>query len=138
MMKREVTMLDKRLIFRLDEATENRMKMRCTQLGISYAVYIRELINKELLIEHLEVFYSFINKLDKVENELNRIGVNLNQVAMHLNKSKGKKVADDMEEKIVDFCEEITDILEELGEVKGGIKVANNIQNRRVQTENES
>lgn len=131
-------MLDKRLIFRLDETTENRMKMRCTQLGISYAVYIRELINKELLTEYLEVFYGFINKLDKVENELNRIGVNLNQVAMHLNKNKGKKVADDMEEKIIDFCEEITDILEELGEVKGGIKVANNIQNRRVQTENES
>lgn len=130
-------MLDKRLIFRLDETTENRMKMRCKELGISYAVYIRELINKELLTEHLEVFYGFISKLDKVENELNRIGVNLNQVAMHLNK-KGKKVADDMEEKIVIFCEEITDILEELGEVKGGIKVANNIQNRGIQTENES
>lgn len=131
-------MLDKRLIFRLDEETQNRMKMRCTQLGISYAVYIRELINKELLTEHLEVFYSFISKLDNVENELNRIGVNLNQVAMYLNKNKGKKVADDMEEKIVDFCEEITDILEELGEVKGGIKVANNIQNRGVQTQDES
>lgn len=131
-------MLDKRLIFRLDEETQNRLKMRCTQLGISYAVYIRELINKELLTEHLEVFYHFISKLDKVENELNLIGVNLNQVAMYLNKSKGKKVADDTEEKIADFCEEITDILEELGEVKGGIKVANNIQNRRVQAENES
>lgn len=131
-------MLDKRLIFRLDETTENRMKMRCKELGISYAVYIRELINKELLTQHLEVFYNFINKLDKVENELNRIGVNLNQVAMHLNKNKGKKVADDTEEKIVIFCEEITDILEELGEVKGGIKVANNIQNRRVQTQKES
>lgn len=130
-------MLDKRLIFRLDEETQNRLKMRCTQLGISYAVYIRELINKELLTEHLEVFYHFISKLDKVENELNRIGVNLNQVAMYLNK-KGKKVADDMEEKIADFCEEITTILEELGEVKGGIKVANNIQNRGIQTENES
>lgn len=130
-------MLDKRLIFRLDETTENRMKMRCKELGISYAVYIRELINKELLTEHLEVFYNFISKLDKVENELNRIGVNLNQVAMYLNK-KGKKVADDMEEKIADFCEEITTILEELGEVKGGIKVANNIQNRGIQTENES
>lgn len=131
-------MLDKRLIFRLDETTENRMKMRCKKLGISYAVYIRELINKELLTEHLEVFYGFISKLDKVENELNRIGVNLNQIAMNLNKSKGKKIVDDTEEKIVDFCEEITDILEELGEVKGGIKVANNIQNRRVQTEKES
>lgn len=131
-------MLDKRLIFRLDEETQNRLKMRCKELGISYAVYIRELINKELLTEHLEVFYHFISKLDKVENELNRIGVNLNQVAMYLNKSKGKKVADDTEEKIADFCEEITDILEELGEVKGGIKVANNIQNRRVQAENES
>lgn len=131
-------MLDKRLIFRLDETTENRMKMRCKELGISYAVYIRELINKELLTQHLEVFYHFISKLDKVENELNRIGVNLNQVAMYLNKSNGKKVADDTEEKIADFCEEITDILEELGEVKGGIKVANNIQNRRIQAENES
>ncbi|MEZ7734152.1 plasmid mobilization relaxosome protein MobC [Fusobacterium periodonticum] len=130
-------MLDKRLIFRLDETTENRMKMRCKELGISYAVYIRELINKELLTEHLEVFYGFISKLDKVENELNRIGVNLNQVAMYLNK-KGRKVADDMEEKIADFCEEITDILEELGEVKGGIKVANNIQNRGIQTQDES
>ena len=131
-------MLDKRLIFRLDETTENRMKMRCKKLGISYAVYIRELINKELLTEHLEVFYGFISKLDKVENKLNHIGVNLNQIAMNLNKSKGKKIVDDTEEKIVDFCEEITDILEELGEVKGGIKVANNIQNRRVQAENES
>ena len=137
-MKREVTMLDKRLIFRLDETTENRMKMRCKELGISYAVYIRELINKELLTEHLEVFYGFISKLDKVENELNRIGVNLNQIAMNLNKSKGKKIVDDTEEKIVIFCEEITDILEELGEVKGGIKVANNIQNRRVQTQEKS
>lgn len=125
-------MLDKRLIFRLDETTQNRLKMRCTQLGISYTVYIRELINKELLTEHLEVFYGFISKLDKVENELNRIGVNLNQIAMNLNKSKGKKIVDDTEEKIVIFCEEITDILEELGEVKGGIKVANNFQNRRV------
>ena len=131
-------MLDKRLIFRLDETTENRMKMRCKELGISYAVYIRELINKELLTEHLEVFYNFISKLDKVENELNRIGVNLNQIAMNLNKSKGKKIVDDTEEKIVIFCEEITDILEELGEVKGGIKVANNIQNRRVQTQDKS
>lgn len=131
-------MLDKRLIFRLDETTENRMKMRCKELGISYAVYIRELINKELLTEHLEVFYGFISKLDKVENELNRIGVNLNQVAMHLNKNKSKKVVDDMEEKIVDFCEEITDILEQLGEVKGGIKVANNIQNRGIQTQDKS
>ena len=131
-------MLDKRLIFRLDETTENRMKMRCKELGISYAVYIRELINKELLTEHLEVFYGFISKLDKVENELNRIGVNLNQIAMNLNKSKGKKIVDDTEEKIVIFCEEITDILEELGEVKGGIKVANNIQNRRIQAEKES
>ena len=131
-------MLDKRLIFRLDETTENRMKMRCKELGISYAVYIRELINKELLTQHLEVFYHFINKLDKVENELNRIGVNLNQIAMHLNKNKSKKVVDDTEEKTVDFCEEITDILEQLGEVKGGIKVANNIQNRGIQTENES
>ena len=131
-------MLDKRLIFRLDETTENRMKMRCKELGISYAVYIRELINKELLTEHLEVFYGFISKLNKVESELNRIGVNLNQVAMHLNKSKSKKVVDDTEEKIVDFCEEITDILEQLGEVKGGIKVANNTQNRGIQTENES
>ena len=131
-------MLDKRLLFRFDEETYNRFKMRSTQLGISYAVYIRELINKELLTEHLEVFYGFISKLDKVENELNRIGVNLNQIAMNLNKSKGKKIVDDTEEKIVDFCEEITDILEELGEVKGGIKVANNIQNRRVQTEKES
>lgn len=131
-------MLDKRLIFRLDETTENRMKMRCKELGISYAVYIRELINKELLTEHLEVFYGFISKLDKVENELNHIGVNLNQIAMNLNKSKGKKIVDDTEEKIAIFCEEITDILEELGEVKGGIKVANNIQNRRVQAENES
>lgn len=131
-------MLDKRLIFRLNEETQNRLKMRCTQLGISYAVYIRELINKELLTEHLEVFYGFISKLDKVENELNRIGVNLNQIAMNLNKSKGKKIVDDTEEKIVIFCEEITDILEELGEVKGGIKVANNIQNRRIQAEKES
>lgn len=131
-------MLDKRLIFRLDEETQNRLKMRCTQLGISYAVYIRELINKELLTEHLEVFYGFISKLDKVENELNHIGVNLNQIAMNLNKSKGKKIVDDTEEKIVNFCEEITDILEELGEVKGGIKVANNIQNRRIQAEKES
>lgn len=131
-------MLDKRLIFRLDETTENRLKLRSKELGISYAEYIRELINKELLTEHLEVFYNFISKLDNVENKLNRIGVNLNQVAMHLNKNKGKKVADDMEEKIVTFCEEITDILVELGEVKGGIKVANNIQNRRVQTQDES
>lgn len=130
-------MLDKKLIFRLDESTKNRLQLRSKELGITYAEYIRELINKELLTEHLEVFYSFINKLDKAENELNRIGINLNQIAMQLN-SNVKNITEEMEEKIVTFCENITDILEELGEVKGGIKVANNFKNRRVQAEKES
>ena len=42
-------MYNKKLIFRLDEELEARLKMRSAGLGISYAEYIRELINKELI-----------------------------------------------------------------------------------------
>ena len=47
-------MYNKKLIFRLDEEIEARLKLRSAELGISYAEYIRELISKELLNNNLE------------------------------------------------------------------------------------
>ena len=78
-------MYNKKLIFRLDEELEARLKMRSSQLGISYAEYIRELINKELISNNLDTIYSFMLKLDKVYSELNRIGINLNQSVKKMN-----------------------------------------------------
>ena len=75
-------MYNKKLIFRLDEEIEARLKLRSAELGISYAEYIRELISKELLTNNLDTIYSFMLKLDKVYNELNRIGINLSVLYM--------------------------------------------------------
>ena len=89
-------MYNKRLMFRLDEEVEARLKLRSKELGISYAEYIRELINKELLNNNLDTIYSFMLKLDKVYNELHRIGVNLNQSVKKMNsKSIKNEVLED-------------------------------------------
>ena len=91
-------MYNKKLIFRLDEEIEARLKMRSTQLGISYAEYIRELISKELLTNNLDTIYSFMLKLDKVYNELHRIGINLNQSVKKMNTKTVKNEVLDFED----------------------------------------
>ena len=53
-------MYNKKLIFRLDEEIEARLKLRSAELGISYAEYIRELISKELLNNNLESIIKLI------------------------------------------------------------------------------
>ena len=91
-------MYNKKLIFRLDEEIEARLKMRSTQLGISYAEYIRELINKELITNNLDTIYNFMLKLDKIYNELNRIGINLNQSVKKINTKSTKDIVLKFEE----------------------------------------
>lgn len=120
-------MYNKKLIFRLDEEIEARLKMRSTQLGISYAEYIRELINKELLTNNLDTIYNFMLKLDKVYNELNRIGINLNQAVKKMNTKTIKNKVLDFEDEVINYCEEIAEILEDLG----GIENAIDYENRR-------
>ena len=114
-------MYDKKLIFRLDKELEARLKMRSTQLGISYAEYIRELINKELISNNLDTIYSFILKLDKVYNELHRIGINLNQSVRKINTRNVKKEVLDFEDIIINYCEEIAEVLEDLGGINNAI-----------------
>ena len=94
-------MYDKKLIFRLDKELEARLKMRSTQLGISYAEYIRELINKELISNNLDTIYNFMLKLDKVYNELHRIGINLNQSVRKINTRNVKKEVLDFEDIVI-------------------------------------
>lgn len=114
-------MYDKKLIFRLDKELEARLKMRSTQLGISYAEYIRELINKELISNNLDTIYSFILKLDKVYNELHRIGINLNQSVRKINTRNVKKEVLDFEDIVINYCEEIAEVLEDLGGINNAI-----------------
>ena len=104
-------MYNKRLMFRLDEEVEARLKLRSKELGISYAEYIRELINKELLNNNLDTIYSFMLKLDKVYNELHRIGVNLNQSVKKMNSKSVKNEVLDFEDIVINYCEEIAEIL---------------------------
>ena len=118
-------MYDKKLIFRLDKELEARLKMRSTQLGISYAEYIRELISKELLTNNLDTIYSFILKLDKVYNELNRIGINLNQSVRKINTKSSKDIVLKFEDEVINYCEEITEILEDLGGIDNAINYEN-------------
>lgn len=114
-------MYDKKLIFRLDEELETRLKLRSKELGISYAEYIRELISKELLTNNLDTIYSFMLKLDKVYNELNRIGINLNQSVRKINTRNLKKEVLDFEDIVINYCEEIAEVLEDLGGINNAI-----------------
>ena len=120
-------MYNKKLIFRLDEEIEARLKMRSTQLGISYAEYIRELINKELLTNNLDTIYNFMLKLDKVYNELHRIGINLNQSVKKMNSKSVKNEVLNFEDIVISYCEEIAEVLEDFG----GIENAIDYENRR-------
>lgn len=120
-------MYNKKLIFRLDEEVEARLKLRSKELGISYAEYIRELINKELISNNLDTIYSFMLKLDKVYNELHRIGINLNQAVKKMNSKSIKNEVLNFEDIVINYCEEIAEILEDLG----GIENAIDYENRR-------
>lgn len=115
-------MYNKKLIFRLDEEVEARLKMRSSQLGISYAEYIRELINKELISNNLDTIYNFMLKLDKVYNELHRIGINLNQSVKKMN---SKSVKNEVEDIMINYCEEIAEILEDFGGIENAISNEN-------------
>lgn len=114
-------MYNKKLIFRLDEELEARLKLRSAELGISYAEYIRELINKELLTNSLDTIYNFMLKLDKIYNELNRIGINLNQAVRKINTRNIKKEVLDFENIVINYCEEIAEVLEDLGGINNAI-----------------
>ena len=114
-------MYNKKLIFRLDEEIEARLKLRSAELGISYAEYIRELISKELLTNNLDTIYSFILKLDKVYNELNRIGINLNQSVRKINTKSIKDIVLKFEDEVINYCEEIAEVLEDLGGINNAI-----------------
>lgn len=118
-------MYNKKLIFRLDEELEARLKLRSVELGISYAEYIRELISKELLTNNLDTIYSFILKLDKVYNELNRIGINLNQSVRKINTKSTKDIVLKFEDEVINYCEEITEVLEDLGGINNAINYEN-------------
>ena len=114
-------MYNKKLIFRLDEEIEARLKLRSAELGISYAEYIRELISKELLTNNLDTIYSFMLKLDKIYNELHRIGINLNQSVKKMNSKSVKNEVLDFENEIINYCEEIAEVLEDLGGINNAI-----------------
>lgn len=118
-------MYNKKLIFRLDEEVEARLKMRSSQLGISYAEYIRELINKELISNNLDTIYNFMLKLDKVYNELHRIGINLNQSVKKMNSKSIKNEVLDFEDIIIGYCEEIAEVLEDFGGIENAISNEN-------------
>lgn len=118
-------MYDKKLIFRLDEELEARLKLRSAELGISYAEYIRELISKELLTNNLDTIYSFMLKLDKLYNELNRIGINLNQSVRKINTKCTKDIVLKFEDEVINYCEEIVEVLEDLGGIDNAINYEN-------------
>lgn len=120
-------MYNKKLIFRLDEEVEARLKMRSAELGISYAEYIRELINKELISNNLDTIYNFMLKLDKIYNELHRIGINLNQAVKKMNSKSVKNEVLNFEDIVISYCEEIAEVLEDFG----GIENAIDYENRR-------
>ena len=118
-------MYNKKLIFRLDEELEARLKLRSTQLGISYAECIRQLIEKEVLTNNLDTIYNFMLKLDKVYNELNRIGINLNQSVKKINTKSTKDIVLKFEDEVINYCEKIAKILEDLGGIDNAINYEN-------------
>ena len=118
-------MYNKKLIFRLDEEVEVRLKLRSAELGISYAEYIRELINKELISNNLDTIYSFMLKLDKVYNELHKIGINLNQSVKKMNSKNIKNEVLDFEDIVIGYCEEIAEVLEDFGGIENAIDYEN-------------
>lgn len=131
-------MYNKKLIFRLDEEVEARLKMRSSQLGISYAEYIRELINKELISNNLDTIYSFMLKLDKIYNELHRIGINLNQSVKKMNSKTVKNEVLDFEDIVIGYCEEIAEVLEDFGGIENAISYENSRRKKNECRGNES
>ena len=131
-------MYDKKLIFRLNEELEARLKIRSKELGMSYAEYIRELISKELLNNNLDTIYAFMLKLDKVYNELNRIGINLNQSVKKMNSKNIKNEVLDFEDIVINYCEEIAEILEDLGGINNAINYENSRGKKNEWCRNES
>ena len=131
-------MYNKKLIFRFDEELEARLKLRSSDLGISYAEYIRELISKELLLNNLDTIYSFILKLDKVYNELHRIGINLNQSVKKMNSKSVKNEALDFEDIVISYCEEIAEVLEDFGGIENAISYENSRRKKNECKGNES
>lgn len=131
-------MYNKRLMFRLDEEVEARLKLRSKELGISYAEYIRELINKELLNNNLDTIYSFMLKLDKVYNELNRIGINLNQAVKKMNSKTIKNEVLNFEDIVIGYCEEIAEVLEDFGGIENAINYENSRRKKNECRGNES
>lgn len=81
-------MYNKKLIFRLDEETETRLKLRSSQLGISYAEYIRQLIKADYVVKDTEVITDFKADLKTTIKELNAIGNSLNQLARYCSREK--------------------------------------------------
>ena len=124
-------MYNKKLIFRLDEEVEARLKLRSAELGISYAEYIRELISKELLTNNLDTIYSFMLKLDKVYNELNRIGINLNQAVKKMNSKTIKNEVLNFEDIVIGYCEEIAEVLEDFGGIENAISNENSRRKKK-------
>ena len=118
-------MYNKKLIFRLGEEVEARLKLRSAELGISYAEYIRELINKELISNNLDTIYSFMLKLDKIYNELHRIGINLNQSVKKMNSKSVKNEVSNFEDIVINYCEEIAEVLEDFGGIENAIDYEN-------------
>lgn len=131
-------MYNKKLIFRLDEEVEARLKLRSKELGISYAEYIRELINKELISNNLDTIYNFMLKLDKVYNELNRIGINLNQAVKKMNSKSVKNEVLDFEDIVISYCEEIAEVLEDFGGIENAISYENSRRKKNECRGNES
>lgn len=125
-------------MFRLDEEVEARLKLRSKELGISYAEYIRELINKELLNNNLDTIYSFMLKLDKVYNELHRIGINLNQSIKKLNSKSVKNEVSSFEDIVISYCEEIAEVLEDFGGIENAISYENSRRKKNECRGNES
>lgn len=131
-------MYNKKLIFRLDEELEARLKLRSSELGISYAECIRELIEKEVLTKNLDTIYSFMLKLDKVYNELHRIGINLNQSIKKLNSKSVKNEVSSFEDIVISYCEEIAEVLEDFGGIENAISYENSRRKKNECRGNES
>lgn len=131
-------MYNKKLIFRLDEELEARLKLRSSELGISYAECIRELIEKEVLTKNLDTIYSFMLKLDKVYNELHRIGINLNQSIKKLNSKSVKNEVSSFEDIVISYCGEIAEVLEDFGGIENAISYENSRRKKNECRGNES
>ncbi|WP_339065563.1 plasmid mobilization protein [Fusobacterium polymorphum] len=118
-------MYNKQLKFRTNEEIKNKVLLKSKLLNISYAEYLRLLIQDDEKRNFIGEIIEFKNVLRELKIELNYIGNNLNQLSKKVNSNLNVEL-----DEVLKVQENLSNILQRLG---GQKKYASINENSREQ-----